>query len=93
MTNIRWACDSPFGVQKNIRLKIYLQPKSKYPSQYAGMKSSAVPLSICKVCGKQAKDIENKPFSTNVPVLLINGEFDPDTPPSWGCGIAKDIFK
>jgi pimeloyl-ACP methyl ester carboxylesterase len=64
--------------------------KANIPSPYAGMKSSAVPLSICKVWRvKQAKDIENKPFSTNVPVLLINGEFDPDTPPSWGAALQK----
>jgi pimeloyl-ACP methyl ester carboxylesterase len=55
------------------------------PSQYAGMKSSAVPLSICKIWKvERASENENKPFSTNVPVLLINGEFDPDTPYAWG---------
>lgn len=52
---------------------------------YRQMKSSAVPLSLCKIWKvERAKEIENKPFTTKVPVLLVNGELDPDTPASWG---------
>jgi hypothetical protein len=52
---------------------------------YSQMKSSAVPLSLCKIWKvERAKEIENKPFTTKVPVLLVNGEFDPNTPASWG---------
>jgi pimeloyl-ACP methyl ester carboxylesterase len=64
--------------------------KTNIPSQYAGMKSSAVPLAICKVWKiERAKETENKSFKTRVPVLLINGEFDPDTPASWGQNLQK----
>lgn len=59
---------------------------------YAKMKSSAVPLSLCKVWKvERAKERENKPFRTSVPVLLINGEFDPDTPDSWGEEMQKEF--
>jgi pimeloyl-ACP methyl ester carboxylesterase len=59
---------------------------------YSQMKSSAVPLSLCKIWKvERAKEIENKPFTTNVPVLLVNGEFDPDTPASWGRELQKQF--
>ena len=55
------------------------------PSQFYDMTSDAVPIEICKIWKvERAKAIENKLFKTNVPVLLINGEFDPDTPTFWG---------
>lgn len=60
------------------------------PSQFYGMTSDAVPIEICKIWKvEKAKSIENKPFKTNVPVLLINGEFDPDTPAFWGGQLQK----
>ena len=30
---------------------------------------------------------ENTPVASDVPVLVFAGEFDPDTPPSWGRGL------
>jgi hypothetical protein len=70
--------------------KLSTAKNANIPLQYAGMKSSAVPLSICKIWKvARAKEIENKPFTTRVPVLLINGAFDPDTPPSWGEALQK----
>ncbi|HVG16616.1 MAG TPA: alpha/beta hydrolase [Chitinophagaceae bacterium] len=68
--------------------------KTNSLSQYAGMKSSAVPLAICKVWKiERAKETENQPFQTSVPVLLINGEFDPDTPTVWGQELQKRFSK
>jgi hypothetical protein len=66
--------------------------KTGIPLPYQQMKSEAVPLQICKIwkvtpAGKQ----ENVPFTTNVPVLLVNGEFDPDTPPAWGAAMKKQF--
>ena len=60
------------------------------PSQYNGIKSSAVPLAICRIWKVEpAKETENMPFTTRVPVLVINGEFDPDTPSLWGEALQK----
>lgn len=70
-----------------------LSKKVKYkdvPSQFFGMTSDAVPIEICKIWKvEKAKPIENEPFKTNAPVLLINGEFDPDTPAFWGGQLQK----
>jgi pimeloyl-ACP methyl ester carboxylesterase len=55
------------------------------PPAFAGMKMTAVPLSICSVWNvAKAPEEENQPFSTDVPVLILNGEYDPDTPATWG---------
>ncbi len=64
------------------------------PSQFYGMTSDAVPIEVCKIWKvEKAKAIENKSFKTNVPVLLINGEFDPDTPAFWGGQLQKTFSK
>lgn len=60
------------------------------PPQFYNMASDAVPIEICKIWKiEKAAAIENRPFKTNVPVLLINGEFDPDTPALWGGELQK----
>jgi len=64
------------------------------PSQFYGMVSNAVPIEICKIWKvEKVNPIENKPFNTNVPVLIINGEFDPDTPSFWGEQLQKSFPK
>jgi pimeloyl-ACP methyl ester carboxylesterase len=68
--------------------------KTSIPSSYQSVKSEAVPLQICKIWKvTPASEKENKPFKTNVPVLLINGEFDPDTPSAWGERMQKEFTK
>ena len=41
-----------------------------------------------ELCGawnvKAAPAVENEPVKSDVPALIFAGEFDPDTPPSWG---------
>lgn len=48
-----------------------------------------------KVCGAwgvaPAPAIENAPVATDVPVLVLSGEFDPDTPPDWGRGLLAHL--
>ncbi|MCU0252404.1 MAG: alpha/beta hydrolase [Vicinamibacterales bacterium] len=34
---------------------------------------------------------ENTPVASDVPVLVFAGEFDPDTPPSWGRGLLETM--
>ena len=64
------------------------------PSAYQQMKSEAVPLAICKIWKVVPVNAqENKTFTTNVPVLLVNGEFDPDTPSAWGAAMAKQFTR
>jgi pimeloyl-ACP methyl ester carboxylesterase len=64
------------------------------PAQFYSMTTDAVPIEICKIWKvEKAKPIENKLFKTKVPVLLINGEFDPDTPAFWGEQLHKEFAK
>jgi pimeloyl-ACP methyl ester carboxylesterase len=63
-------------------------------SVFANRKSTAVPLAICPIWKvTRAPARENQPFKTNVPVLILNGEYDPDTPPSWGSDINRRFPK
>lgn len=60
------------------------------PAVFADMSSTAVPLEICKQWKlTSAPKTENEPFATNVPVLILNGEFDPDTPAAWGADMQR----
>ncbi|HEU4472814.1 MAG TPA: alpha/beta fold hydrolase [Flavisolibacter sp.] len=62
-------------------------PASRCPvsAAYKGMKTEAVPLEVCRTWKlRPADEKENRTFTSAVPVLLINGEFDPDTPAAWG---------
>ncbi|HUG85478.1 MAG TPA: alpha/beta fold hydrolase, partial [Euzebya sp.] len=39
----------------------------------------------------QAEDYVNQPVEGDVPTLVLTGEFDPLSPPSWGAGIASRL--
>ena len=40
---------------------------------------------ICEIWGaKEADPIENEPVNSGIPTLVLAGEYDPITPPSWG---------
>ena len=39
-----------------------------------------------------ADAVENTPVASDVPVLVFAGEFDPDTPPSWGRGLLETML-
>lgn len=41
----------------------------------------------------KAAAIENQPVSSNIPTLVMSGEYDPITPPSWGAQAAKTLSK
>jgi pimeloyl-ACP methyl ester carboxylesterase len=45
---------------------------------------------ICDVWGAKVADpIENQPVVSDIPVLVLSGEYDPVTPPSWGRQVAE----
>jgi len=43
--------------------------------------------------GRAPDPIENKPVTSDVPVLVTSGQFDPDTPPAWGRHVAASLSK
>jgi pimeloyl-ACP methyl ester carboxylesterase len=47
---------------------------------------------ICDVWGaKVAGPIENQPVISDIPALVLSGEYDPVTPPSWGRQVAETL--
>jgi pimeloyl-ACP methyl ester carboxylesterase len=50
----------------------------------AGIDERAASPALCKAWNvPAAAPVENMPVKSAVPVLILSGEFDPDTPPSW----------
>lgn len=51
-------------------------------------------LDYCHSWGTETPNpIENEPVQSNVPVLVLNGQFDPITPPRWGELAARTLNK
>jgi len=51
----------------------------------AGVNTGPFALEICNLWNIDAADpIENEPVESNIPALVLTGEFDPITPPAWG---------
>ena len=47
---------------------------------------------ICEIWGaKEADPIENEPVASDIPTLVLAGEYDPVTPPSWGELVAEGL--
>jgi pimeloyl-ACP methyl ester carboxylesterase len=50
---------------------------------------------ICAICeawgSKEAEPIENAPVSSDIPTLVLAGEYDPITPPAWGEEVAENL--
>ena len=47
---------------------------------------------ICQEWGaKRADSIENEPVRSDIPTLVLAGEYDPATPPEWGHLAAKNL--
>jgi pimeloyl-ACP methyl ester carboxylesterase len=80
-----WCSEEyPFNKENNI------SKKKEISAVFANMKSTAVPLAICKEWNaRKVSEKENRPFRTNLPVLIINGEYDPDTPAVWGAEMQR----
>ncbi|MDF1597109.1 MAG: alpha/beta hydrolase [Acidimicrobiia bacterium] len=51
----------------------------------AGVNTGPFVLEVCELWGVGAADpIENEPVESDIPTLVLAGEFDPITPPAWG---------
>jgi len=64
--------------------KVARQSARDYP-ELGGYVSPAVWPGVCREWGVRASGArEDTPVTSDVPVLVIAGEYDPATPPSWG---------
>lgn len=50
---------------------------------------------ICAICetwgAREADPVENEPVSSDIPTLVLAGEYDPITPPAWGEMVAESL--
>jgi hypothetical protein len=77
----------PFATQADIEEAL------KQHSDYAPLGSRGI-IELCKAWNLSPVDPEeNQPISSDVPTLVVSGEFDPVTPPTWAEDAAKTLSK
>ncbi|RZS93365.1 TAP-like protein [Aquimarina brevivitae] len=82
-----WCAEEyPFSSQKRIQ-----DETTKYP-EVLGLSPVVFEDEICKIWEvKKVAPIENQPIQSNIPVLVINGEYDNETPVKWGALMTKHL--
>lgn len=99
---LRLYYESPgaFGMQMSVQcseeiLLPSVEPAGPAPSpQIAGFfaASTAPFTAVCQEwSGSEPDPIESQPVISDLPVLVLAGEHDPITPPSWGQMVAADL--
>lgn len=77
----------PFATQAQIEEVLKQHP------DYAALGSRGI-IELCKAWGVPPADPEeNQPVISDVPTLVVSGEFDPVTPPAWAQDAAKTLSK
>ena len=72
------AEEEPFNHQSRIQ-----EEELRY-EEVRGLSSTVFSDAVCEAWSVLAESkIENEPVQTDVPILLLNGEYDNETPPQW----------
>jgi len=80
------AEENPFNSQEIIKAET-----SKYP-EVKGLSPAVFEDEVCKIWGvKKVSDRENEAVKSNVPVLLISGEYDNETPVKWAASMMANL--
>lgn len=92
------------GSGKGMRLSVWCAEEYPFVSQlkvkeetnkYAivkGLSPAVFTAEVCNIWGvKKVNDIENKPIISNIPILLINGEYDETTPTKWATSMQQNL--
>ncbi|NNK87503.1 MAG: alpha/beta fold hydrolase [Flavobacteriaceae bacterium] len=82
-----WCSEEfPFNDEEIINTETY-----KYP-EVSGLSPAVFDSEICKIWGvKPASPLENQAVLSDIPVLLISGEYDNETPPKWAINMRKNL--
>ncbi len=76
--------ENSFTNQDEVMAAITAQPELMGIFQYSA-NLGALTLSICDEWGAGTADpLENAPVTSDIPTLILAGEYDPITPPAWG---------
>ena len=77
----------PFGSAEG-----YLAAIDEYPDLRHGLDLPII--DICELWDVPPADpIENEPVVSDIPTLILAGEYDPITPPRWGEQVAQDLSR
>jgi pimeloyl-ACP methyl ester carboxylesterase len=80
------AEEEPFN-----RPEIIKRETSRYPG-LKGLSPAVFDSAVCQAWGvEKAGPKENQAIKTDIPVLLISGEYDHDTPPQWAAQMKKNL--
>ncbi len=64
-----------------------------YPEQHNTFDAASA-YDVCQQWGaKPAAQVENEPVSSDLPTLVLSGEYDPITPPNYNQAVAKTLSK
>ncbi|MEM9821009.1 MAG: alpha/beta fold hydrolase [Bacteroidota bacterium] len=82
-----WCAEEhPFNSQE-----IIAKERSKYP-EVTGLAPNVFDAEVCEIWGvKRAAAIENQAVKSDIPVLLISGEYDNETPVKWAEAMRKNL--
>lgn len=81
-------CSEEYPVNSQRRIA---EETNRYP-ELLGLSPAVFDSSICNIWSVQkVPDIENQPVKSDVPVLLINGEYDNETPAKWAVEMLKNL--
>lgn len=82
-----WCSEEfPFADQAIIEKEKSIHPEVK------GLSPAVFDSTICNIWGVSSLPIrENKPIKSDIPVLLISGEYDNETPPKWATQMSENL--
>ncbi len=82
-----WCAEEyPFNSQEKISIETNRYPEVK------GLSPNTFKASVCDIWSVQkVSDIENKAITTDIPVLLISGEYDELTPVKWAQNMLPNL--
>jgi hypothetical protein len=80
------AEENPFNSQEKIDIEA-----KKYP-EVNGLSPAVFDNEVCEIWSvKKVSEIENKAVRSDIPVLLISGEYDNETPVKWAESMANNL--
>lgn len=80
------AEENPFNSQEKITIET-----NKYPS-VRGLSPAVFKNEVCNIWSvRKASKTENEPIKSDIPILLISGEYDNETPVKWAESMANNL--
>ncbi len=82
-----WCAEEfPFVSQKSVK-----EEANRYP-EVAGLSPTVFTSEVCQIWNvERAADIENQAVKSSIPLLLISGEYDNETPPKWAAQMQENF--